>query len=120
MEWKSMAPKRRINKNYVHKIRLGFIVTFAAACCANANIATFEDMNLPEQSYWNGSDGSGSFVSGGISFSNNYNAEWKFWDGFSYSNIHDSNTIDQYSAIAGTGQGGTSTYAISYIGFTQP
>lgn len=115
----SMTPERRMSKNFVNRIRFCFIVIFAAACCANASIATFEDMNLPDQSFWNGSDGSGSFASGGITFSSNYNAAWESWDGFSYSNIHDSNSIDQYSAIAGSGQGGTSAYAISYIGFTQ-
>ncbi|MBN1972610.1 MAG: DUF4465 domain-containing protein [Sedimentisphaerales bacterium] len=99
--------------------RISMIIVFTFTFVAKAKVATFEDMNLPDQSYWDGSDGSGSFTSGGISFSNNYNSEWESWDGFSCSNFSDSITIEQYNCIAGTGQGGTSHYAICYIGFTE-
>ena len=100
--------------------RIVLIVVTTVVCSSYADVATFEDINLPVQSYWNGSDGSGAFSSGGISFSNSYISDWFYWDGFSYSDINDTLTagVDgQYNSIAGTGQGGTSNYAICYIGF---
>ncbi len=86
-------------------------------------IATFEDLILPPESYWNGSGGSGGFTSGGARFSNNYNAAWGSWDGFSYSNITDTTTqgvAAQYNAIAGAGQGGSANYAVAYVGWVSP
>ena len=100
--------------------KIVLIVVGAVVCSAHANIATFEDVNLPSQSYWNGSDGSGSFSSGDISFINNYDATWNSWDGFSCSSINDITTgglEGQYNPISGTGQGETSSYAICYLGF---
>jgi len=90
---------------------------------ANAATATFDDLALPAESYWNGSDGSGGFSSGGAHFGNNYNADWASWDGFSYSNLTDTATegiAAQYNAITGSGQGGSANYAVAYIGFTTP
>ena len=34
--------------------------------------ATMEDLELADESYWNGSDGKGSFISGGYRFENGY------------------------------------------------
>ncbi len=79
-------------------------------------IADFEDLSLAPESYWNGSDGSGGFVSGSAWFNNNNYSGW--WDGFSYSNITDTTTtgVDgQYNAITGSGQGGSSNYAVGYV-----
>lgn len=90
---------------------------------ANAATAMFDDLALPAESYWNGSDGSGGFVSGGVHFSNNYDAEWSSWDGFSYSNLTDTTMMGfaaQYNAITGSGQGGSANYAVAYIGWTMP
>ena len=48
---------------------------------------TFDDLTLSPDSYWSGSDGSGSFVSNGISFPNEYDMQWSYWSGgFIYSN----------------------------------
>ena len=93
------------------------------AGAANAATATFDDLILPDESYWNGSDGSGSFTSGGAHFGNNYNADWFSWDGFSYSNLTDTaaeGIAAQYNAIAGSGQSGSTNYAVGYIGWTTP
>ncbi|MHC4582419.1 MAG: DUF4465 domain-containing protein, partial [Planctomycetota bacterium] len=100
-----------------------YLIMTLAAGAAQADIADFEDLALTGESYWNGSDRSGGFVSGAAYFSNNYNADWSSWDGFSYSNVTDSATqgMDaQYSAIAGAGQGGSANYAIGYVGWTSP
>jgi len=87
---------------------------------ANADITTFEDLSLPPESYWNGSDESGGFTSGSAYFNNNYNSAWGSWDGFSYSNITDTTTAGtaaQYNAITGAGQGNSANYAIGYVGW---
>jgi len=90
---------------------------------ANADITTFEDLSLPPESYWNGSDESGGFTSGSAYFNNNYNSAWGSWDGFSYSNITDTTTTGtaaQYNAITGAGQGNSANYAIGYAGWALP
>lgn len=98
-----------------------FVLTIVST--ANSEIATFEDLALPAESYWNGSDESGGFASGGAYFNNNYNPTWGSWDGFSYSNITDTTSSGwtaQYNAITGSGQGGSANYAVGYVGVSQP
>ena len=93
------------------------------AGAAKAAMVTFDDLTLPAESYWNGSDGSGGFTSGGVHFSNNYDAEWGAWDGFSYSNLSDTTTMGfaaQFNAIVGSGQGGSANYAVCYPGWATP
>ncbi|MEJ2700892.1 MAG: DUF4465 domain-containing protein [Sedimentisphaerales bacterium] len=90
---------------------------------AQAEIATFDELALAPESYWNGADGTGGFVSGGMHFGNNYDADWGSWDGFSYSNITDTTTmgyVAQYNAVTGTGQGGSANYAVVYVGWVAP
>jgi hypothetical protein len=99
------------------------IAVLATAGAVKAATVTFDELPLPAESYWNGSDGSGGFSSGGAHFSNSYNADWSSWDGFSYSNLTDTTMqgIDaQYNVIAGSGQGGSASYAVGYIGFVTP
>lgn len=80
--------------------------------------------------YYNGSDGAGGFTSGGAYFSNNYNASWGSWDGWSVSNTTDTTTpgyTNQYSAFTGGAQSGTQ-YGVYYqpwmggptVSFTSP
>ena len=83
-------------------------------------ITNFEDLALEKGSYWNGSDGSGGFVSGSAWFSNNYDTTYGSWDGFAYSNITDTTTqgwAGQYNSITGGGQGGSANYAVGFMGF---
>jgi hypothetical protein len=108
-------------------VTLILILTLAPAGVSRAAIATFENLPLPPESYWNGSDGSGGFRSGGASFKTNYyyDAEWdaEWWDGFVYSNRTDNHTsglAGQYSAVAGSGQGKSKTYAVGYVGWQEP
>lgn len=82
---------------------------------------TFEDLPLPTEKYWNGSDGSGHFSTGGLTFYNNYNEAWASWVGFSYSAVTDTITSDwsnQYSAITGTGVGNSEKYGVCYASGT--
>lgn len=82
-----------------------------------AQVATFDDLTLTKESFWNGSDQSASFKSGGITFQNSFNKDWNYWSGFAYSNTTDIVTqgySNQYSAIAGKGFSGSKNYAICY------
>ena len=99
------------------------IVVLAGAGAVQAEIATFDELILPPESYWNGADGSGGFISGGMHFSNIYDKDWASWEGFSFSNITDATSMGfaaQYNAITGTGQGGSANYAVVFVGWTSP
>ncbi len=81
-----------------------------------ASVTDFTDLSLAEDSYWNGSDGSGGFTSGGASFNNNYSTTYHSWGGFAYSNVTDNVTEgwgNQYSSITGGGYAG-SIYGVAY------
>jgi len=81
------------------------------------SVTNFEEIPLNEDGYYNGSDGSGGFVSGNAKFKTAYNQEWGSWSGFSVSNHADSITGDysnQYSAIAGSGASQSEKYATLY------
>ena len=83
-------------------------------------MATFDDLPLAPDSYWNGADKSGGFVSGGASFENFCEPEWNYWEGFAYSNRTDPNARGyeaQYNAISGSGQGGSANYGVVYVGW---
>lgn len=76
-----------------------------------------DDLNLNSESFWNGSDGSGSFTSGSVKYLNSYNKSWASWSGFAYSNKTDKTTAgyaNQYSAISGKGALNTNNYIIGY------
>ncbi|MFZ5941910.1 MAG: DUF4465 domain-containing protein [Bacteroidota bacterium] len=77
----------------------------------------FEDLSLEPDSFWNGSDLSGGFSSGNLFFPNHYVTPGDYWSGFVYSTMTDVTTAswtNQYSCIAGSGAGGSATYALLY------
>lgn len=83
-----------------------------------AEVISFEDLSLNDESYWNGSDESGGFTSNNVFFANNYDTTWGSWDGFSYSNKTDteiSGWDSQFNAITGEGVNGSSIYAVGYF-----
>ena len=66
--------------------------------------------------YYNGSDGSGGFTSGGVFFENAYNADYGSWSGWAYSTTTDTETAgrgNQYSSYAGSAREGF-VYAVTY------
>lgn len=98
-------------------VSLFFLLGVAGS--ANAAMSTFEDLALASESYWNGSDESGGFVSGDAWFGNGYNTSWGSWDGWAYSNMTDTTTAgwtNQFSAITGSGAGGSANYGVAYDG----
>lgn len=81
------------------------------------SVAKFDDLSLTPESFWNGSDLSGSFKSGDVTFLNSFNIDWQNWSGFAYSNMSDVTTPgygNQYSAITGKGYEESSNYAVCY------
>lgn len=81
------------------------------------DVVDFEEFDLNEDSFLNGSDGSGSFMSGDIFLPNSYNTDFMTWSGWAISTNTDTTTpgfMNQYSAIAGSGQGGSLHYAVTY------
>ncbi len=101
----------------------GVFLTFSSI--AGAAISTFDDLTPTTPytgfgggAYWNGSDGSGGFLSGDTWFTNQYDATWDSWSGWAYSNTTDTTTpgyTNQYSAITGGGVDGSSNYGVAYI-----
>lgn len=80
--------------------------------------ATFENLWLDSESYWNGLDQSGSFVSGTYMFDNGNMPEWNFWYNFAYSNCTATtfNTLnpDQFNSAVGSGYNGSENYVVSF------
>ncbi len=98
-----------------------FITLFLTLQIFAQPATTFEELPLPAEKYWNGSDGSGKFASGGFTFFNNYNEAWASWVGFSYSALTDTITPgwgNQYSAITGSGVGQSEKYGVGYASGT--
>lgn len=100
-----------------------FIVTFfvTVSIFSKSQIVDLENLNLPPDSFWNGSDGSGFFVANQIAtFPNNF-VDWgngiTSWSGFAYSNM--TNTItqsytNQYSTYAGQQLINSTIFGVSY------
>ena len=81
-------------------------------------VADFENLPLERESYWNGSDGKGQFVSGGFRFENGYyeNAYGSYSYGFAYSNMTASTFAtyaeDRYNSCVGGGVDGSENFAV--------
>jgi len=97
----------------------GLGVLASAARAEVTHVSDFEDLDIAPSAYWNGSDGSGGFSSGGVQYINRFDTRYESWDGFAYSTMTDVVTGDftnQYSAITGKGHGEVSggAYGVVY------
>ena len=93
---------------------------------ANAQqMSTFEDLTLAPETYFDGSDLSGTplateyypvFNTGSVQLNNTWNSEWGYWsNGWIYSNTTDATTSGSAnisSAITGVGNNSSANYAI--------
>ena len=98
---------------------LGTGLFLSASRSALADTIDFEDLILAPESYYNGADGAGAFVSRGASFNNTYNSDFGTWSGWSYSNQTDVTTpgfMNQYSAYNLPNGGGDDSpnYGVAY------
>lgn len=84
----------------------------------------FEDLALPPESFYNGSDRGGGFVSHGAHFRNVYDTQGNSWLGWSLSSRTDTQTpgfMNQYSSYAGGGFGGVGNFGVGFThGVTLP
>ncbi len=85
------------------------------------NFVDFEELTLESESHWNGSDGSGQFTSGYLTFYNSF-TDWgggaTSWNGFAYTNETDQTTLsytNEFSSASGKGVWASENYAVSYI-----
>lgn len=80
------------------------------------NTVNFEDLTIGASGYWNGFDGSGSFVSSEMTALNSYyTTNPPYWEGYSYSQKADITTSgfeNQYSVYDGTN--GINKFALYY------
>lgn len=111
-----------MRKFYKHSIILGLGLMLSSTNIT-AQTADFENLTLPAESYWDGSDLSGThnngefhseFTSGDFTFPNVFDTTWGapgYWlGGFAYSNMTDTTTSgvgNKYSAKAGSGENST-------------
>lgn len=79
--------------------------------------ATFDDVTLGSNGYWQGESGDNEMFSGGWFFTNYYMPEYSFWGGFTASNHTDmsqSGLNAQYTAATGAGYDGSTQYGVAY------
>lgn len=98
-----------------------FLFLFMVACTDEdtfkTDYADFENIEIEEQSYWNGSEGSGQFVYGNKTFYNSYYPDLDSWSGFAYSNVINYlyyNEIAQYAAFPSGGATESENYAVGH------
>ncbi|MBU8893555.1 MAG: DUF4465 domain-containing protein [Bacteroidales bacterium] len=97
------------------------IVAFFISCTDedtfNTDVSDFEELDLEEQTYWNGSDGSGYFTYGNKIFYNSYYPDWNSWSGFVYSNVINYlyyNEIAKYAAFPSGGADESENYVVAH------
>lgn len=76
----------------------------------------FENFNLEQDTFLNGSDLSGGFESEFIFLPNSYNSEFASWSDWSISNVKNDSVPgfgNQYASFAGSGAKETETYAVA-------
>jgi hypothetical protein len=80
----------------------------------------FQEFQLPQDTFWNGSDGIGSITYNSVTFYNFFETnDWGgYWEGFAYSNITDIETPgyeNQYSAYVKEGGTSYNIYSVAYV-----
>ncbi len=107
-----------------NKLTLFILITLLTQFQGKAQfiVSDFENLLLPSPplgAYWNGSDQSGGFVSGGMYFPNTYDSVLGYWEnGFAYSSVIDSVTsgfTNLYAAKPASGYNGSSNYAVVQV-----
>ena len=101
----------------IRSITTNCLLLLGFATLTAQTTSTFEDFNLPVDTFLNGSEGSGGFALDNAFLPNSYDQEYDSWGGWSISTTTDTQTpgfMNQYSAIPGSGYDGSDAYAVSY------
>ena len=88
-----------------------------AEVTVTVGVATFDDVVLGSNGYWQGESGDNEMFSGGWIFTNYYMPEYSFWGGFTASNHTDMTQTGlsaQYTAATGGGYEGSAQYGVAY------
>ena len=110
----------RKNGLFVGLLLATFLLLTSAAHAGLMPFGGFDDLSLASESYYNGSDAAGGFLSGDTWYTNSFTdaGSYTFWDGWAYSNTTDTTTpgmVNQYSANTGGGAGGSDNYGVAYV-----
>ncbi|MEE4196098.1 MAG: DUF4465 domain-containing protein [Bacteroidales bacterium] len=88
-----------------YKLFLLFALFFWESCSDEdlfkTDVASLDEFQLSDETYWSGSDHAGNFTSGNKIFTNQYYPDWNTWSGFAYSNLTNYQFFDEkcmYSA----------------------
>jgi hypothetical protein len=69
-------------KNFLFVTALAVVLGISVSSCEKDEVKkdriTFEELDLGETGYFNGSDLSGGFLSGNVFFKTNYDSQWIF------------------------------------------
>ena len=106
-------------------ILCALLILVPAVATRGDYVTTFENTGLATNSYNNNAGPSGAFTIDGNKFNNSYNPTYGSWSGWALSsttNTTDPTYQNQYSAITGSGAGGSQTYAVAdtFGGNTDP
>lgn len=117
LNWRQRLARRR---SLGAAVLAGGLGLTGMAQAAAPVVSTFEDLTVPASGHFL-PGASTSFVSGAASFNHDFTEFFPgcCWSGWSYSNQTDNTTPgfeNQYSALPGAGAGGSSTYAVAYLG----
>jgi hypothetical protein len=87
--------------------------------------STFESFSLAPNSYYNGSNQAGGFLSGAAYYTNSYDTAYGgYWSGgFSYSNVKNDTTAgftNEYASSPASGAFGSNNYTVAYTGGDLP
>lgn len=88
-----------------------------AAPASADEVITFEDVGLAPNSYANNAGAGGFFNIDGNQFNNSYDPTFQVWSGWAISSMTNTTSPDftnQYSAITGSGAGGSQTYGVGF------
>lgn len=139
----NLHQKNAMRTNIFFKSAIFAVAVAFTACDPNSDenlqVVTFDDAQLSEMGYWNGSDkkGVGSlqihywgtdslylgyYQSEGLSFENryfyNFEGSYDYWNGFAVSGKHNMDSVgylNQYSVYAPTGANGSNQFGLVYI-----
>jgi hypothetical protein len=109
--------------SFILKLFLVTIIGISLVSCEDETSAddiiviSFEGLDVPDEGYYNGSDGGGVFAVGTISFVNNYDSSFGSWNGVAYSTLTDKTTEgigNQYSVYNTSGAGGSEVFGLAY------